>query len=238
MKENTQVVALSALPDVLSSYCTLTITPANDRIRAMHYAGKQEFFYLANEGNKPWRGTIQLPVDGVHHTYDAWNDRTLDWDGGALTIEPHHSLLLVKGAAENVYMRPIFTVRRVLEGFMQSVCKAVDYPKFGPAKEIAKPESYALTDKKFSGFIRYETHFTGKAQMLEITDACEGVEAFVNGSSAGIQVVPPFRFDLRDLTTDGDNTLTIEVTTTLERENGNTKNAAPTGITGEVMLYI
>ncbi len=99
------------------------------------------------------------------------------------------------------------------------------------------PEKYALTDKKFSGFIRYETRFSGKAQLLEITDAYEGVEVFVNGQSTGIQVVPPFRYDLRSLTQEGENSLAIEVATTLERERGKTKNAAPTGITGEVALY-
>ena len=48
----------------------------------------------------------------------------------------------------------------------------------------------------------------------------------------------PFRYDLRGLTQEGENSLVIEVATTLERERGNAKNAAPTGITGEVALYI
>ena len=237
VKEKTKVVALSSLLEELSVYRSLTITPPNDRIRAMHYIGEQEFFYLVNEGDKPWRGTITLPEGGEHHIYDAWHNRAMAWDGGALTIEPHHSLFLVKGTAESAYTPPAFTERRVLEGFSQSVCKALDYPKFGPATEIAKPEDYALTDKKFSGFIRYETRFTGPAQMLEITDAYEGVEVFLNGQSAGIQVVPPFRYDLRGLTRDGENALAIEVATTLERGRGETENAAPTGITGEVALY-
>ena len=211
VKEHTKVVQLSDLFGELSAYRTLTITPSNDRIRAMHYVGEQEFFYLVNEGEKPW---------------------------GALDIEPLHSLFLVKGAAERPYTPPILTERRVLEGFSQSVCKALDYPKFGAAKEIAKLESYALTDKTFSGFIRYETRFTGPAQKLEITDAYEAVEVFVNGKSAGIQVVPPFRFDLRGLAQDGENTLVIEIATTLERERGDIENAAPTGITGKVALYL
>ena len=237
VKENTKVVQLADLPGELSGYRTLTLVPVNDRIRAMHYVGDQEFFYLVNEGDKPWRGKVTLPEDGSFRIYDAWHDRCLAWDGGALTIEPYHSLFLVKGEAESIYTPPVFTERRVLEGFSQSVCKALDYPKFGPGKEITKPESYALTDKKFSGFIRYETRFTGPAQMLEITDAYEGVEVFLNDRSAGIQVVPPYRFDLRGLTKDGENSLVIEVATTLERERGNTKNAAPTGITGEVALF-
>ena len=238
VKQNTKVVQLSELLGELCAYKTLTLAPANDRIRAMHYVGDPEFFYLVNEGKKPWRGTITLPDDGEYHVYDAWHDRCLAWHGEALTIAPSHSLFLVKGAAEPVYTPPVFTERRVLEGFAQSVCKAADYPKFGPAKQIETPESYALTDKKFSGLIRYETRFTGHAQMLEITDAYEGVEVFVNGQSAGIQVAPPFRYDLRGLTRDGENSLVIEVATTLERERGNTKNAAPTGITGEVALYV
>ena len=238
VKQNTKVVQLSELLGEVSEFRTLTLAPANDRIRAMHYVGDPEFFYLVNEGKKPWRGTITLPDDGEYHVYDAWHDRRLAWRGEALTIAPSHSLFLVKGAAEPVYTPPVFTERRVLEGFAQSVCKAADYPTFGPAKQIETPESYALTDKKFSGLIRYETRFTGHAQMLEITDAYEGVEVFVNGQSAGIQVVPPFRYDLRGLTRDGENSLVIEVATTLERERGNTKNAAPTGITGEVALYV
>ena len=51
---------------------------------------------------------------------------------------------------------------------------------------------------------------------------------------AGIQMAPPYRFDLRGLTRDGENSITIEAATTLERERGRTKDAAPTGITGEV----
>ncbi|MBQ2634446.1 MAG: hypothetical protein IJI13_00820 [Oscillospiraceae bacterium] len=238
VKEHTKVVQLADLLGELSAYRTLTLSPANDRIRAMHYVGEKDFFYLVNEGGKPWRGTVTLPERGEYHIYDAWHDRSLAWDGGTLTIEPYHSLFLVKGAAESVYTPSVFTERRVLEGLRQSVCKALDYPKFGPATEIAKPEDYALTDKRFSGFIRYETRFTGKAQMLEITDAYEGVEVFLNGQSAGIQVVPPFRYDLRGLTQEGENSLVIEVATTLERERGKAKDAAPTGITGEVALYI
>ena len=238
VKEKTKVLALSSLLEELSEYRTLTLTPASDRVRAMHYVGQHEFFYLVNEGDKPWRGRIALPEEGSFHICDAWHDRAMVWDGGALTIEPYHSLFLVKGAAESVYTLPAFTERHVLESFSQSVCMAPDYPKFGPAKEIAKPGNYALTDKKFSGFIRYETRFTGPAQLLEITDAYEGVEVFINGQSAGIQVVPPYRFDLRGLTQEGENKLVIEVATTLERERGKIKDAAPTGITGEVALYI
>ncbi len=75
----------------------------------------------------------------------------------------------------------------------------------------------------FSSFARYEkTYFCkepGKPVWLEITDAYEGVELFVNGKSAGIQIVPPFRYDMTELLAPGENLIRIEAATTLEREN-------------------
>ncbi len=56
-----------------------------------------------------------LPEGGEYHIYDAWHDRALAWDVGALSVEPYHSLFLVKGAAENVYM---FQLRYLLSPFL------------------------------------------------------------------------------------------------------------------------
>ena len=81
--------------------------------------------------------------------------------------------------------------------------------------------------------------------LLIAEDASEGVEVFLNGESAGIQIVPPFTFELRGQA--GENRLRLEVATTLEREawpllEGFAKMIAspPTGasgITGAVRLY-
>ena len=72
---------------------------------------------------------------------------------------------------------------------------------------------------------------------------------FVNGISAGVQVVPVYRFDITSLVHEGENMVAIEVSTTLERERAAAKNQsqvekmmrnkvlAPTGITGEVNVY-
>ena len=233
-----RVVPLSKLLSEVESFRTLRLTPASQRIRAMHYVGDKECFYLVNEGDKPWRGSVELPVEGEFFLYDAWHDRSMAWDGGELTIAPCHSLLLMRGKPENAYAPPAFSRKKSLVQFEQSVCRAIDYPKFGEPRRINVLESYAKTDPKFSGVIRYETSFQGKAQALEITEAYEGVEVFVNRQSAGIQVVAPFVYDLRSLCCEGKNTLTIEVATTLERERGNTKKSAPTGITGEINLLL
>lgn len=75
--------------------------------------------------------------------------------------------------------------------------------------------------------------------ILEITDAGEDVEVFVNGISAGIQILPPFYYDITEYLKEGENTIRIEVATTLERERGvDKKNWKPIGITGNVNLYL
>jgi hypothetical protein len=83
---------------------------------------------------------------------------------------------------------------------------------------------------------------------LEISDAWEGVELFVNGVSAGVQIVPVYLYEIAALLHPGKNQLTIEVATTLERERAAGKRGLlellqtrrkkdPTGSTGVVRLY-
>ncbi len=127
------------------------------------------------------------------------------------------------------------------DGWKRSVCRAIHYPAFLAAKPVTIPEDYGKVDKNFSGFIAYETTFIRpeeKQVLLEIADAGEDVEVFVNGQSLGIQVLPPFRYDISGALKDGRNTLRIEVATTLERERKtNKKKWQPTGLTGAVNLY-
>lgn len=76
------------------------------------------------------------------------------------------------------------------------------------------------------------------------------MELFVNGESAGIQIAPPFRYDISALATCGENRLTIEVATTLERQMYNALKDDPrsmmrgltapktgSGLVGAVKLY-
>lgn len=154
----------------------------------------------------------------------------------------------------------------------RSICRSIAYPAFSEAKEITLPDRLAEEEPEFSGFVRYENQFVyengheigkkcGSGQQpeperplqeqsrnlvsLEITDAYEGVEVFVNGKSLGIQVVPTYRFDLSDALVCGTNTIVIEVATTLEREMAKIPNrfgqkSQPkclSGITGEIHLY-
>lgn len=243
-----RVLSLSGLIDEVDriGLRTVLLSPADDRVRVMHYLGDRELYYLFNEGAKTYSGFATLPADIPLYAYNAWDDQTevLTAQKGRIQINlsPGHSLLIMAGEAKQLNMPPMLQGQKLLlTDFIQSVCRSKEYPNFGNSREINKLESYALTDKRFSGVIRYETKFNaeaGQCAVLEITDAYEGVEVFLNGWTAGIQVMPPFRYDLSRLVAEGENHLVIEVATTLERERGKTKKAAPTGITGEVAVYL
>ena len=71
------------------------------------------------------------------------------------------------------------------------------------------------------------------------------MEVFVNDRSLGIQIVPVYRYDLTGHLRDGENTIRIEVATTLEREMAKIPDRfgrksevkGLSGITGDVKVW-
>lgn len=203
-------------------------TPASTYLRAMHYQGKSDFYFFVNEDKTPYHGTVTLPALGSCYWYDPWNNRlypafpkgrSLD-----ITLKPLHSAMLVLDEADPALLtEPVFCEGEeiALAPWLRSTCDGTEYPNFGEPKTVTLPDTLAQEQPTFSGFVRYESRFAaGEDQKitLELTEAWEGVEVFVNGQSAGIQIAPPYRYDLTKLTRPGENALTIEVATTLERQ--------------------
>lgn len=175
-----------------------------------------------------------------------------------LEIEPMKSRIIVFdrsiNGSEEVLQMPALQEQMKesveFEGeWKRSICESIHYPEFEKEKEVRLPDHLAEEEPEFSGFVRYENYFTVSsgqyAYFLEIMDASEGVEVFVNGISQGIQIVPVFRYDLTSSLKEGINYIRIEVATTLERQMaqipdffGNKKESkALSGITGEVRLW-
>ena len=240
------------------------VLPACGDIRALHGAGQQEYWILINEGNQPWQGVIDVPSAGPCYQYDAWMNgrRTIQaeiqGDGTRLHVSllPLHSTVVIFGdASEELSLLPEpFEGRktRLNQGWTRSVCKAIEYPHFIEAKEVCLPDDLAGEKPEFSGLVRYEKsicldQLPARAS-LTVTDAYEGVEVFVNGHSLGIQVAPPFQNEVTPYLQMGENSIAIEVATTLERENAVQPDrmrmymglppkqpACPSGINGQVI---
>jgi len=228
------------------------LKPPNNRIRVLHYQNGQDIFFLANEGTKPWRGQLQLPVSGSCCAYDVWNNVLEEVDAKAaeggtellIEIVPGKSLCLIFGM-DNMPLRKPLCVEGLKkscwnEGWTRSQCPSIQYPAFENPVRLNLPDRLAEEQPKFSGFVRYEKtlHTKNKPEtcILIITDASEGVELFVNGQSLGIQVSAPYCYELDRMLHVGDNRIAIEAATTLERALCEDATCG-SGLHGEVFLY-
>lgn len=234
--------------------------PESTYLRAMHYVGEAELYYFVNEAATVYHGMVHLPVSGPCYWYDAWTNTIYPAEvlGGeaVVTIEPRKSLILILDEADSdMFTEPVQCEGDMIETapWSRAVCAGINYPDFGEAVMVVMPDQLAKEQPAFSGFVRYESSFAipreGKVA-LEIMDASEGVEVFVNGKSAGIQIVPPYRYDISALAHTGENTIAIEVATTLERYcydltkddirmkfRGLQTPVCGSGITGDVRIY-
>lgn len=209
-------------------------------------SGKNMHLYIiSNEGNTPYKGQIHLNHSGSCYGYNAWENTLeklplVNTEKGILLqveLEPLKPLVVIFDENEtvgnsdmekNTISQPLHCPLRLsdkkrpfLTGWKRSICRSIDYPSFKEEKEVRLPDDLAEEKPDFSGFVHYENQIKwkeGTRLLLEIENASEGVEVFVNGTSAGIQIAPPYRYDLTGLMKEGENQIAIEVATTLERE--------------------
>ena len=269
-----EVVSLSELAEMLEKVgiSEISITPENNRIRYYHYehTDGSAVYMFVNEGSGIYEGTVELPESRGCYMYDAWENTIQDaeavWDEAdgitrvSLALEPLKSCLLVfeqREKAEVALKEKKTPLTRTgaeiqfLGTWQRSICRSIEYPHFKAKKEVTIPDRLHEEEPEFSGFVRYENRFVGEAAatyILEISDAYEGVEVFLNGKSLGIQIVPTYRYELSSNVKDGENEIAIEVATTLERETAKYPNpyakyigqevkpSSFSGITGEVRL--
>lgn len=270
-----KVIELETLPAVLKEMGAweFALEPANNRIRYIHYMHTDgtSVLMFVNEGTEIYKGSVCLREKMAEdfkgktlYMYDAWDNvlepAVFNLERLQLEIEPLQSRIFILDASgsqaeiEPLQTRKIYELEAEKElvtfdgVWKRSLCESIKYQEFGQAKEIGLPDALAEEEPEFSGFVRYENEFTARKDdrmYLEITDAYEGVEVFVNEVSQGIQIVPVYRFDISSAVKDGKNQVRIEVATTLERATakipnqiGQTKEAnSKSGITGEVRLW-
>lgn len=242
----------------------ISIEPSDDRLRYYHYVHDDgtSVYLLVNEGVKEYSGTIVFNRTERCYLYDAWNNclEAADYADGRLNIcvEPLKSCIVIFDKTADAEETAALMREAVCadgemvileQGWKRSLCRSIDYPKFADECEVSLPDSLEEERPMFSGFVRYENTFFAKKSdriVLEITDAHEGVELFVNEKNLGIQIVPPYRYDISCALMDGENKLRIEVATTLERELSKSPDICgltyepeyPTGINGVVKLYV
>lgn len=179
-------------------------------------------------------------------------------------LEPFESLFLhagpsrTSGSPDRVAidrLAPPLTVLAAIEGPWEvSTASAAEYPSFTPAPAVTGPENVAVPGllPRFSGTIRYRCRFavprradvrppTAARAVLDLGDAHEAVEAWLNGRPLGVRICPPYRFNAVGLLIEGENELVVEVTNTLVHSHGDNgldraMPVDPSGLVGPVRL--
>ncbi|MFC3803691.1 glycosylhydrolase-like jelly roll fold domain-containing protein [Cohnella sp. GCM10012308] len=129
-----------------------------------------------------------------------------------------------------------------------SVADAGRYPHFTARGTLAELTNMSGPEAlpRFSGTIRYETAFewnesgVNETVQLDLGEAYETAEAWLNGERAGVRICPPYRMEATGLLRKGKNRLVVEVTNTLAKEQRDFLSAfaqqEPSGLLGPVRL--
>ncbi len=260
-----QAVPLGDLADWLltAGVNEITVSKPFRRLRYYHYVHDGAHIYMfSNEApSECFEGAVTVPVTGPVYGYDAMENQIyapeVKADAHGTQIDLH---LGAYESAVIIFDEPVDNIVKMPEGSGQlcpleggwtvSVCETKEYPDFKKAAQMDTLHNFGKIMPDFSGFIRYEKTFESKAAagaVLEIANAYEGVEVWINDCYAGMKICPPYRFDISGLLKDGTNTVRIEVATTLYRRVKNIDQTPnffgpqaivmePTGIVGDVAI--
>ena len=232
------------------------------RLRYYHYIheGAHLYMFSNEETGRAIECDVTVPVTGPVYAYDAMENRihaieATPVEGGTklhINLGVYESTVVIFDEAEvSAPVVPQGEAVVVTGTWDVSICENKQYPNFEPLAKMDALTNVAKLAPEFAGFIRYENtlNWDGEGDaILTIDNAYEGVEVFVNGENAGMRICPPYQFELNGLLKNGENTLKIEVATTMFRKTfGMNKEPAPfgpkpifmepLGIIGDVKVY-
>jgi len=205
-----------------------------DRLTYYWYQKNEDLFMFFNEDmNNTYEGWIKLPVSKGLLRYDAFKNelysirqrKSGDRTEVFLKLEPYQSVIVVTGEASRIDVKdernlPQNNCNDISDNWTISYATAKEYPNFHDQTEMTALENIARIRPDFSGTVRYERDFVvdrTKSVFLDIQYAYEAVVVYVNKEKAATILCPPYRLDISDYIKEGKNSLTIEVTNTLER---------------------
>lgn len=267
LKRCGQVVPLAQLGEYLqeNGIGEVKLDAPFARLRCYHYVHDQAHVYMISN-EEPWKvfeGTVTVAARGAAYGYDAMENRAYRLDGQdtghgtkfTLKLAAYESTVIIFD--ETVDNLPTYGPecgqKAVIAGpWKVSLCEAPEYPAFKPLATLDKLHNIGRLAPDFSGFICYEGTFdfdgqAGEQAVLSIDNAYEGVEVWVNDIYAGMRICPPYTFDISKAVKAGENSLRIEVATTLVRKVNTMQDSAhslsesgnvldPTGIVGDVAI--
>lgn len=197
-------------------------------LRVYHYRRGNSHLYMLNneDAHHTLESKIRVPVfqGGTYAVYDGMKNhaelRTSQDSGIGIKLAPYQSMLLLFGETEGILPGKVCHIieRKELEqSYRISLAKEQEQLSFELYRE--KSRLFNITGRQgipdFSGHIRYQTQFWLDQKGLYLLDlgyAGETAEVWVNGKHVGIQIAPPYRFEIGEAVKEGTNSLEVIVT--------------------------
>jgi hypothetical protein len=216
-----------------------------------HYEQEDAHYYMFfNESvSDTLTGKVKLPEYKYYYEYDAFSNQLYHTDC-SLNLAPYESIIYIcsKNMLEAKQKCAIESMKKEKLNIncKVSYASAKDYPEFISIGELTEFKDIRTLEnmENKTGTVRYEALFDcnnfNSQVVLELENAWEVAEVFVNNKSAGVRICGPYRFELTGMLKENSNELAIEVTNTL----GNQQRDAisqylviePFGITGDITL--
>lgn len=263
--ENVEVILLDDLAEKMKNngYYDIQVKDREHYLR--HYHVKQQemdvFMFFNEHPIHEIETEVELPVTGKVLLYDAYEnivrDAHIGVEGGkafiSIKLAPFETIVVVSGSdLSGIESSPNLNKLRIastVEGpWSLSTAKSEQYPAFTAWEQLE-----SLTDisrlgglQSFSGTLRYGTELNWtieeKRVVIELGDVFETAEVFVNGESLGVRISAPYQFELSGILRNGENSLVIEVTNTLVKENPDMLSRIgqhePSGLLGPVRILV
>lgn len=265
--KNSKVIPLKKLGEDLNIYQDIVMEKNEQDLVVGKYQVDDTHIYMffnENVGTKI-ETEIQFKEIGTVFRYDAFGDKLCAFEKNSdnkydLLLDPYESVIVM--IHQNADTSVSFSKDKIYgndftKDWNQILSDHADwevtfgdsfaYPDCNQVVPSSKPGLIHTLDgwDDKCGTVRYTTKVKLEQfsnAILDLGNAYEIAEVFVNGKSAGQRICRPYQFDLSEVLTTGDNTLTIEITNTLGTAIRDAIShylmMEPFGIEGPVKLYM
>ncbi|OMF37768.1 glycosyl transferase family 2 [Paenibacillus sp. FSL H8-0548] len=264
---NVRVIPLMKLASSMKTLGLYEIEVEEDQsyLRNYHYEHPDYHVYLFFNEHPYERIDTQvfIPQHAQAAIYDGFDNKaalldvTVTPEGLQLPLKlsPYESIIVIagmelpKGIEWTIGSQEASDEGILLQGeWTVATATAEQYPNFdhwGTLAQLVSMGSPQLLPA-FSGTFRYELTFqwpnAAKPFALDLGDAYETAEVWLNDERLGVRLCSPYRFDTRSSVREGMNKLVIEVTNTLAKEQrdffSRFMQQEPSGLIGPVRLLL
>lgn len=267
--KNVQVVAGDKLAGALRAegISDIKISEQFPEFSFYHYKKDGDRYMFQNEAvGKVFNGTVTLKTERDLVYCDEFHKELRKLDGikkdGKTTFRlellPGHSCVVLE-MEHTEEMETYRTSEEEKEGcaliqdlsseWTCSTTSQKKYPEFTELAVMEELKPVSEIDPKFAGIIRYEKEFSLPEKyeklFIRFEHIYEAVTIWINGEKAGMEIAPPYEFEISRYVKEGKNQIRVEVATTLDRDQLNYpakpfdfyhEVMEPTGMFGKVTL--